>query len=501
MEKQIRRNKPPRILGRRRAIVFSTLDSPEFRSSCSWIRQNSGLRSWIRQNSGLRSWIRQNSGLVAGFARIQGCVQEFWRIRLRTRIQVFVYVRPNSGESGYEDLEFRLFVRSTEFWRIRLRRHRIQGFVRSTEFWRIRLRRESFYMLSYRYLWPIVRLVPAEMAHHLGMVLLRLPVRFASTVDDPFTWRGLTFRNRVGVAAGFDKNASCLHGVQRLGAGFLEFGTVLVEPWSGNPARPRMKRLTSEHAVWNRLGFPSAGLSKVEANLATISAFAAQRDASLGQCRSPSRTRESREFATRISRYCAPRIINALATSTSPQRCPCGQSQFAKIHQVCAVLLESADLGSEVMIPLRQRLTELDGTTRTTPMLLKLPPEDSTRAPWTRESLKQIIEPLLERNAIDGIVAVNTSTQLATQLIPMSDDKGTGGVSGEPLRRQALETVTLVRELIGEELLLIGLGGITAPEHVGEFLQAGANVVEVYSGMIYRGPGFVSACAQTAKAK
>ncbi len=116
-------------------------------------------------------------------------------------------------------------------------------------------------MLSYRRLWPIVRRLPPEFAHALGLNLLKLPIRFAPRLpDDPFIWNGLTFRNRIGIAAGFDKNAACVRGVERLGAGFVEVGTILVAPWQGNLVSPRMKRLPKLHAIWNRLGFTSLGL-------------------------------------------------------------------------------------------------------------------------------------------------------------------------------------------------------------------------------------------------
>ena len=85
--------------------------------------------------------------------------------------------------------------------------------------------------------------------------------------DDPFTFGGLTFRNRIGIAAGFDKNAACIGGIERLGAGFVEVGTILVSPWRGNRVSPRIKRLADLHAIWNRLGFTSHGIAVAAKNL------------------------------------------------------------------------------------------------------------------------------------------------------------------------------------------------------------------------------------------
>ena len=96
-------------------------------------------------------------------------------------------------------------------------------------------------MRLYDLAWLLIRRMSPERAHQLGLAALRLPKRWAATVDDPFTWRGLTFRNRVGIAAGFDKNAVALRGLERLGVGFVEVGTILVAPWAGNPDRPRAR--------------------------------------------------------------------------------------------------------------------------------------------------------------------------------------------------------------------------------------------------------------------
>src|SRR5262249_6126957 len=124
--------------------------------------------------------------------------------------------------------------------------------------------------ISYRHVWPLIRQLPPEFAHTLALNALRLPFRVAATPSDPFTWGGLTFRNRVGIAAGFDKNAVCVSGVERLGAGFLEVVTILTEPWAGNRVSPRMARLLPVRGIWNRLGFTSHGVAQATRNLARV---------------------------------------------------------------------------------------------------------------------------------------------------------------------------------------------------------------------------------------
>jgi dihydroorotate dehydrogenase len=123
-------------------------------------------------------------------------------------------------------------------------------------------------------------------------------------------------------------------------------------------------------------------------------------------------------------------------------------------------------------------------------LLVKLPPEDADRVPWSCESLKTIVEPLVASDACDGFVAVNTSSRLAAEM-----GEESGGISGGPLRTMALQVVRHLRHLIGTHRLIVGSGGITNPEHAVEFIEAGSNLVEIYSGLVYRGPGLIADCA------
>jgi dihydroorotate dehydrogenase len=146
-----------------------------------------------------------------------------------------------------------------------------------------------------------------------------------------------------------------------------------------------------------------------------------------------------------------------------------------------------------LFVPLRQVVRRLDSEKKRphpTPFLVKLPPEDADKAPWSSKSLKAIVEPLVASDACDGFVAVNASSRLAAEI-----GEDSGGVSGKPLRTTALQVIRDLRRLIGPDRLIVGLGGITAREHAAEFIDAGSNLVEVYSGLVYRGPGLLSDCA------
>jgi dihydroorotate dehydrogenase len=353
-------------------------------------------------------------------------------------------------------------------------------------------------MLRYRHLWPIIRQFPPELAHRLALWSLRMPVRLGEAVEDPFSWNGLTFRNRAGVAAGFDKNAACLAGLERLGAGFVEVGTILVEPWQGNQISPRMARLLKLRGLWNRLGFTSLGFQRVQWNLA----------------RFPRERRRGMVIACNIG----PHPGNLKKTTNRTDALATAKAELLQLAEALhphadlfvvnlsspntpglRSLLQSAELAEMVIAPIRGLMRRLDETSARswrTPLLIKLPPEDENRELWNDESLAKVVRPLLAADAGDGFVAVNTSTRLALQHFPLGTNDLPGGISGDPLRQEALRVVAMLRRLIGPNKLLIGCGGIMAPEHAEDFRRAGADLVELYSGMVFAGPGLVSRCAK-----
>lgn len=356
----------------------------------------------------------------------------------------------------------------------------------------------------YQKIWPVINLIPPELAHEIGLLALRLPMRLSSgsrRQEDVFERQGLRFRNRVGIAAGFDKNAACLPGIERLGAGFVEVGTIVVEPWKGLQAHPRLKRLPNKQAIWNRLGFPSVGLEKVKRRLAAFPRE--KRQGMLVACNigpHPGHLRYAKNLhqylnitaahllhlAETLFEHADFFVVNLSSPNTSGLR----------------GLLQSAELVQDVLLPVKQKLREMDEKqerTSRTLLLVKIPPENLDRSLWSVDSLMSVIGPLLDRAACDGFVATNTSSLLAQEHSPLragdSLPEFTGGLSGSPLREPALKTVRLLRKGVGKDVLIIGSGGIMAPNHVLEFLEAGADLVEIYTGLIYHGPSFVKECA------
>jgi dihydroorotate dehydrogenase len=348
-------------------------------------------------------------------------------------------------------------------------------------------------MLQYKTIWPIVRSIPPEVAHQLTLTALRLPFpRLWRSADDPFEWRGLRIRNRVGIAAGFDKNAVALRGIEKLGAGFVEVGTILVEPWPGNEARPRVKRFVSTEGIWNRLGFPSHGLERIRRNLKAFPRPA--RNGLVIGCNigpHPGHVKAARDPAEYLTvardELCA--LVDALFEDADFFVVNLSSPNTPGLRSI----LQSGDLVERVIIPVRDLIRRPHSKTSRsfeTPLLVKLPPEDAERVPWSHESLRALVDPFVAKDACDGFVAVNTSTRLAAE-----SGEASGGISGAPLRPLALGVVRELREIIGPEGLIVGSGGITMTDHAAEFIDAGSNLVEIYSGLVYRGPGLISNCA------
>jgi len=348
---------------------------------------------------------------------------------------------------------------------------------------------------AYERLWPLVRLVPSELAHELGLLALRAPLRFGGApVADPFEWRGHRFRNRVGIAAGLDKNGVALRGLARLGVGFVEVGTVLSRPHPGNAVRTRMRRLLRERALWNRLGFPSQGAARVRDHVA----HAPIADVALAVNLAPHpltvRTADSEpgfparacaelfEIARLLHPWAAFFVLNASSPNTPGLR-----------RQ-----LEGAGFADRIVAPLRAELLRLDAAARRlapTLLLVKLPPEDADGKPLGPEGLERLVRPFLAADVCDGFVAINTSVALARAAVRVAEGEPSGGVSGAPLRGLALEAMSALAALAPAQLR-IGVGGVMDPADAVALRNAGAHLVELYSGLVYRGPRFVRDCAE-----
>jgi dihydroorotate dehydrogenase len=327
---------------------------------------------------------------------------------------------------------------------------------------------------------PLLFCVDPERAH--GLVLRGLDVAAASGVarwaaralpNAPVEVMGLRFPNRVGLAAGLDKNAAHLDGLATLGFGFLEAGTVTPRPQPGNP-RPRMFRLPRAQAIVNRLGFNNDGVARFVANVER-SAYRGVLGVNLGKNFDTPNERASEDYVLglhAVYRHASYVTINVSSPNTK------GLRELQAEDALSALL---ARITAE-----RQALADRHG--RRLPLAVKI-------APDLDEGDVGAIARLLVRHRIDAVVATNT-TVAREGVAGLRYANEAGGLSGAPLRARAIATLrTLVAALDGA-LPVIAVGGILSGEDARERIEAGASLVQLYTGLIYRGPALVGECVR-----
>lgn len=292
----------------------------------------------------------------------------------------------------------------------------------------------------------------------------------------PVTAMGLEFPNRVGLAAGLDKNAAHIDGLATLGFGFIECGTVTPRAQPGNP-RPRMFRLPEADALINRLGFNNDGVERFLANVAR--ARYVSRGGILG-------LNIGRNFDTPNERavddYVAcftavyPRASYVTVNVSSPNTSGLRELQEDKAFDRLLATLKRE----------QARLAQLHG--KYTPLAVKIAPDLSTA------EARRIARALVDHR-IDGVIATNTTVDRSTVAgLPHADEAG--GLSGRPLRQKSTAVIrTLAKELDGA-LPIIGVGGILSGADAREKISAGATLVQIYTGLIYRGPELVAEVAR-----
>ena len=322
----------------------------------------------------------------------------------------------------------------------------------------------------------------AERSHELTMAWLsRHPASggvFAGrTVEDPVRLMGLDFRNRVGLAAGLDKNGEAIEAFDRMGFGFIEVGTVTPRPQPGNP-RPRMFRLPSEKALINRLGFNNQGVDALVKRAGRV-----RRRAVLGinigkNADTPMEQAELDYLACLHKVYAVADYITVNISSPNTK----GLRELQQASRFDSLL---ASLASA-----REALAERYGARR--PILVKIAPDIDD------EALIGIAD-AARRHGIDGLIATNTTVSRdAVAGLPHADEAG--GLSGGPLLEASNRILQRLRERVGPDFPLIGVGGVMSGADAAGKRAAGADLVQVYTGLIYRGPGLVAECARAMKA-
>jgi dihydroorotate dehydrogenase len=307
---------------------------------------------------------------------------------------------------------------------------------------------------------PVLFALPAEAAHRLAVFALanRLVPR-AGGADDPVlatTAFGLAFPNPIGLAAGFDKDARAMAGALALGFGFVEAGTVTPKPQPGNP-KPRLFRLAEDRAVINRLGFNSGGLDRFAQR------FHRKPPGICGANVGRNKDGTEADYATGVARL-APAADYLVVNISSPNT-P-GLRDLQRRAALSALVA---------------RLTTLRGTT---PLLVKVAPD------LTPEERADIAEVALAEK-VDGLIVGNTT--VARPPLTSRHRGEAGGLSGAPLFAPSTEVLADFHRLTRGRLTLVGCGGVSNGAEAYAKIRAGASLVQLYSALVYGGPGLVAA--------
>ncbi len=347
-------------------------------------------------------------------------------------------------------------------------------------------------LIPYSLARPFLFGLDPEAAHDLTLQMLArgqgtpLQCGWSSTpVHDPIRLAGLEFPNRVGLAAGLDKNARCIDALGAMGFGFVEVGTVTPKPQPGN-AKPRMFRLPKAQALINRLGFNNDGLDAFVANV--------QR----ARCRQPGQ-RNALLLGLNIGKNASTPIENATADYLAGLEGVYPHADYVAVNisspntQNLRALQSDAALDGllEALAECRERLAAQAGARRV-PLFVKI-------APDLDETQVRLIAAALKNHGMDGVIATNTTiARDKVQGLPHAQE--TGGLSGAPVREASNRVVGLLRAELGKGFPIIGVGGILSAEDAVEKIRAGADVVQIYTGLIYQGPALVNQAARAIQA-
>jgi dihydroorotate dehydrogenase len=330
---------------------------------------------------------------------------------------------------------------------------------------------------------PLLFSLDPENAHELALRAAGLASLFAAPVAAcAVEAMGLRFPNPVGLAAGLDKNAAHIDRLAALGFGFIEVGTVTPLPQPGNPP-PRLFRLTSRDALINRFGFNNIGLDAFLANVKRAR-YGATTGGILGinigrnASTPPERAIEDYEIGLRAV-YAQASYVTVNISSPNTK----GLRTLQEADQVNELLGRLSALREELLAMHARRV----------PLVLKVAPELS-------EAEIEAIADAVRRHGIDGLIATNTSTSReGVEGLPHSSESG--GLSGAPIRSRSTRVLAQFARLLGSSVTLIGCGGIFSAGDVREKMAAGAILVQLYTGLIYRGPDLVSECASAFRAR
>jgi len=328
---------------------------------------------------------------------------------------------------------------------------------------------------------PLLFYLDPETAHRVtlhalrGMARLGLPPAAGpAPAECARTVMGIRFPNPVGVAAGLDKNGEYIDALARLGFGFIEIGTVTPRAQPGNP-RPRMFRIRAGSAVINRMGFNNDGVDRVLENVARAR-YRGVLGINIGKNIDTPLDRAADDYVACL-RKVYPVASYVTVNVSSPNT-----ENLRRLQGAGALDALLATLDAE-----RRALTARHG--KTVPLAVKIAPD------LDRPKIESIAATLL-RHAIDAVIATNT-TVTREGVAGLPHEHEAGGLSGAPLTARATTVARQLAQALGGKLPVIGVGGIMSGADARERIAAGASLIQLYTGLVYRGPELVSECVAT----
>ncbi len=324
---------------------------------------------------------------------------------------------------------------------------------------------------------PLLFSLDAETAHELAIHSLNLAGRMLPAGKPepakPVEVMGLRFPNRIGLAAGLDKNGEAIDGLARMGFGFIEIGTITPRPQPGNP-RPRMFRLPEVRGIINRMGFNNHGVDVLVANV-KAARFTGILGINIGKNADTAIERAADDYLA---------CLDAVYAHASYVTVNISSPNTRNLRD-----LQSADALGALLARLKQRQGELaQSHGRYVPIALKIAPD------LDGEQIAAIAE-LLRRHRMDAVIATNT-TLARDRVAHLAHGQEAGGLSGAPVREKSTAVISELARLLQDEVPIIGVGGILSGADAREKISAGAKLVQVYTGLIYRGPGLVRECIE-----
>lgn len=326
----------------------------------------------------------------------------------------------------------------------------------------------------------VLFLMGAERSHEMAISVLRhLPAGLAGRLfgsgpaPSPVRLMGIDFPNPVGLAAGLDKNAECVDALGALGFGFIEVGTVTPRPQVGNP-RPRMFRLIRERAIINRLGFNNLGVHALAANLQRAS-YSGVLGVNIGKNADTPNERALDDYVTCL------RAVYGLADYVTVNISSPNTRNLRELQSGAAL--------DSLLSGLRRARSELEQRHgRHMPLVVKIAPD------LEREQVEMLARITVE-TGMDGVIAANTT--ITRENITSSPHAGeSGGLSGAPLLEQSNRVIGWLHAALAGALPIIGAGGVLSGKDAQSKRAAGADLIQLYSGLIYRGPGLIRECVE-----